>query len=91
MQCFQDEGSDAEFGSYFSRAAAKTWTFQMMAKQDSYNVSLMGPTIWWDRCVGLLTSWQDQVRVRYQCRRAALPDYPTESAHLSQLINQMAF
>lgn len=35
----QDEGDEAKFGKYFGDAAGKTFTFQMMAKQDSYNVS----------------------------------------------------
>ncbi|RSH89319.1 Replication factor A protein 1 [Saitozyma podzolica] len=66
----KEEGNDPEFSKYFQSAAAKTWTFQMMAKQDSYN---------------------DQVRVRYQCRRAGPPDYPNDSAYLAQMISQMAF
>ncbi|WVF69368.1 hypothetical protein IAT40_004144 [Kwoniella sp. CBS 6097] len=57
------------FNSYFQKATGKTFTFQMMAKQDSFN---------------------DQPRVRYQCRKVALPDYAAESAHLSQLISQMS-
>jgi hypothetical protein len=38
-----------------------------------------------------LTEQQDQVRVRYQCRRAGPPDYPNDSAYLAQMISQMAF
>ncbi|KAK8858497.1 hypothetical protein IAR55_002724 [Kwoniella newhampshirensis] len=64
----KEEGNDSAFGSFFQKATGKTYSFQMMAKQDSFN---------------------DQPRVRYQCRRVATPDYAAESAHLSQLINQM--
>jgi replication factor A1 len=32
---------------------------------------------------------QGEARVRYQCRKAALPDYVAESAHLKQLIDAM--
>ncbi|WVQ73180.1 hypothetical protein IAR50_002744 [Cryptococcus sp. DSM 104548] len=35
-------------------------------------------------------SFQDQVRVRYQCRKVALPDYVGESAHLTEMINQLS-
>ncbi|ORY31367.1 hypothetical protein BCR39DRAFT_90121 [Naematelia encephala] len=34
--------------------------------------------------------YNDQIRVRYQVRKAASPDYAAESAHLAQLINQMS-
>ncbi|WVQ65870.1 uncharacterized protein L199_004048 [Kwoniella botswanensis] len=62
----KDEGSDVN--SYFQKATGKTLTFQMMAKQDSFN---------------------DQPRVRYQCRKVAQPDYASDSAHLISLINSM--
>lgn len=35
----QDEGEDNKLNSYFQAAMGKTFTFQMTAKQDSYNVS----------------------------------------------------
>ncbi|WVO12544.1 hypothetical protein L204_100144 [Cryptococcus depauperatus] len=35
-------------------------------------------------------SFNDQVRVRYQCRKVSAPDYVAECAHLSQLISQMS-
>lgn len=35
----QDEGDEAAVTKYFGGAAGKTFSFQMMAKQDSYNVS----------------------------------------------------
>jgi len=35
----QDAGEDTKAASYFQNAIGKTFTFQMMAKQDSYNVS----------------------------------------------------
>jgi hypothetical protein len=62
----------------------------MMAKQDSYNVSDGTPHL---LASGRrkLTKPQDQVRVRYQCRRAGPPDYPNDSAYLAQMISQMAF
>ncbi|WRT67698.1 uncharacterized protein IL334_004670 [Kwoniella shivajii] len=62
----KEEGSD--INAPFQKATGKTYAFQMMAKQDSFN---------------------DQPKVRYQCRRVSAPDYVSESAHLSQLINQM--
>ncbi|KAK1925386.1 hypothetical protein DB88DRAFT_450919 [Papiliotrema laurentii] len=64
----KDEGEDNKLNSYFQAAMGKTFTFQMTAKQDSYN---------------------DQPRVRYQCRRAAPPDYAADSAHLIQLIEAL--
>jgi len=70
LMALKEQGDDHKFAAHFLKAAGQTYSFQMMAKQDSYN---------------------DQIRVRYQCRRAALPDYPAESAHLKQLIDQMAF
>lgn len=30
---------EASFDKYFTKATGTTWTFQMMAKQDSFNVS----------------------------------------------------
>jgi replication factor A1 len=58
------------------------WTLQMMAKQDSFNVS-------WENFV-LTNSQQDQVRVRYQCRRAAPVDFVADSAALIQQISSMS-
>ncbi|WVR06269.1 hypothetical protein IAU60_003299 [Kwoniella sp. DSM 27419] len=69
LMALKDEGDGTSFNSYFQKATGKTFSFQMMAKQDSFN---------------------DQIRVRYQCRKVAFPDYPAESAHLSQLISQMS-
>ncbi|KAL7423241.1 Replication factor A protein 1 [Cryptotrichosporon argae] len=63
------DSDDAAFQRHFTRATGQTLTFQMMAKQDSYN---------------------DQLRVRYQCRKALEIDYPADSAHLIQQINAMA-
>ncbi|EIW73657.1 replication factor A1 [Tremella mesenterica] len=65
----RDNGNDVEFQRSFQKASGRTYNFQMMAKQDSFN---------------------DQPRVRYQCRRAALPDYPADSAHLVSLINSIS-
>jgi replication factor A1 len=35
---FKEEG-DPQFEKYMTKAQGKTWTFQMMAKQDTFNVS----------------------------------------------------
>lgn len=39
LQGVRDSGDDAKFNSYFQNIIGRTFTFQMMAKQDSYNVS----------------------------------------------------
>ncbi|GMK57399.1 hypothetical protein CspeluHIS016_0402330 [Cutaneotrichosporon spelunceum] len=65
---FKEEG-DPQFEKYMAKAQGKTWTFQMMAKQDSFN---------------------DQVRVRYQCRRAAPIDFVADNADLIAKIKTMA-
>ncbi|ORX40177.1 hypothetical protein BD324DRAFT_616671 [Kockovaella imperatae] len=64
----KEGGDESKFGSYFQKAVGQTFTFQMMAKQDSFN---------------------DQPRVRYQCRRVSEPDFVSESARLVQQINLM--
>lgn len=73
--------SDPHFEKYFTKATGKSWTFQMMAKQDSFNVSVR---------FEVAADKQDQVRVRYQCRRAALIDFVADSAELIKKINAMA-
>lgn len=65
----KNEGNDLDYDVHFAKATARTYVFQMMAKQDSFN---------------------DQVRVRYQCRKVAAPDYVADSAYLSQMISQMS-
>ncbi|KLT46222.1 replication factor-a protein [Cutaneotrichosporon oleaginosum] len=65
---FKEEG-DPQFEKYISKAQGKTWTFQMMAKQDTFN---------------------DQVRVRYQCRRAGPVDFVADNADLITKIKAMA-
>ena len=35
----QDEGEENKLNAHFKQAMGKTFTFQMMAKQDSYNAS----------------------------------------------------
>ncbi|OWZ44584.1 replication factor A1 [Cryptococcus neoformans c8] len=65
----KNEGNDLDYDAHFAKATARTYVFQMMAKQDSFN---------------------DQVRVRYQCRKVAPPDYVADSAHLSQMISEMS-
>lgn len=81
----QDEDS-GRFQSYFQKSHSKTFTFQMMAKQDQYNVS--APRILDDSPA--LTVWQDQIRVRYQCRRASPIDFPSNSAWLAQQIESLS-
>jgi replication factor A1 len=41
LHALKDEGNEVEFNKYFQNVVGKTYTFQMMAKQDSYNVSLL--------------------------------------------------
>jgi replication factor A1 len=41
LHALKDEGNEIEFNKYFQNVVGKTYTFQMMAKQDSYNVSLL--------------------------------------------------
>ncbi|WVQ80670.1 hypothetical protein IAT38_002775 [Cryptococcus sp. DSM 104549] len=65
----KNDGDEAAVNHYFQKAEARTFVFQMMAKQDSFN---------------------EQLRVRYQCRKVAEPDYVAESAHLTQLISQLS-
>lgn len=65
---YKDE-SDPRFEQCFAKAMSQTWSFQMMAKQDTFN---------------------DQVRVRYQCRRAAKVDFPADSAFLISQISAMS-
>lgn len=78
------EDGDPQFEKYMTKAQGKTWTFQMMAKQDTFNVSrpLAYPEPHADR--------QDQVRVRYQCRRAAPIDFVADNADLIAKIKVMA-
>jgi replication factor A1 len=78
----KDNGPDVEYSKYFQNLTGKTYTFQMMAKADSYNVCRL------EEGRAILTN-QGEARVRYQCRKAALPDYVAESAHLKQLIDAM--
>ena len=40
----KDEGDDNRFSKTFQDCMGKTFTFQMIAKQDSYNVSPQRPT-----------------------------------------------
>jgi replication factor A1 len=76
------DANEAQFSKYFNKAMGSEWTLQMMAKQDSFNVS-------WENFV-LTNSQQDQVRVRYQCRRAAPVDFVADSAALIQQISSMS-
>lgn len=39
LQAIRETGDDAKFSSHFQTVMGRTFTFQMMAKQDSYNVS----------------------------------------------------
>lgn len=41
LQKLRDDGPDVEFNKYFQNLTGKTYTLQMMAKADSYNVSRM--------------------------------------------------
>ena len=40
LHALKDEGNEVEFNKYFQTVVGKTFTFQMMAKQDTYQVSL---------------------------------------------------
>lgn len=40
LQAAKESGDDQKFNKSFQDCMGKTFTFQMMAKQDSYNVSL---------------------------------------------------
>lgn len=83
----QEGGDEQQFQSYFTKAAGRSYTFEMMAKQDSYNVSCRFFLAWtrcWQRIFQLTR--QEQVRVRYTCRKAGIPDFVAESAYLSQQI-----
>jgi replication factor A1 len=40
LHAMKDEGNEVEFNKYFQNVVGKTFTFQMMAKQDTYQVSL---------------------------------------------------
>jgi len=39
LHALKDEGNEVEFNKYFQTCVGKTFTFQMMAKQDTYQVS----------------------------------------------------
>jgi replication factor A1 len=41
LHAMKDEGNEVEFNKYFQNVIGKTFTFQMMAKQDTYQVSLL--------------------------------------------------
>jgi len=40
LHALKDEGNEVEFNKYFQTCVGKTFTFQMMAKQDTYQVRL---------------------------------------------------
>lgn len=40
LHALKDEGNEVEFNKYFQTVVGKTFTFQMMAKQDTYQVCL---------------------------------------------------
>lgn len=44
---YQDSGEDTKATAFFQNPIGKTFTFQMMAKQDSYNVSWSLPKQDW--------------------------------------------
>jgi len=41
LHALKDEGNEVEFNKYFQTCVGKTFTFQMMAKQDTYQVRLL--------------------------------------------------
>jgi replication factor A1 len=83
----QEGGDEQQFQSYFTKAAGRSYTFEMMAKQDSYNVSSNSPSTGGEMPDGdSQLTCQEQVRVRYTCRKAGIPDFVAESAYLSQQI-----
>jgi hypothetical protein len=41
LHALKDEGNEVEFNKYFQTCVGKTFTFQMMAKQDTYQVCLL--------------------------------------------------
>jgi len=45
LHALKDEGNEVEFNKYFQTCVGKTFTFQMMAKQDTYQVRLLIPRV----------------------------------------------
>jgi hypothetical protein len=41
LHALKDEGNEVEFNKYFQTCVGKTFTFQMMAKQDTYQVRFL--------------------------------------------------